>query len=403
LKNYVEKENEKIYILINFQQTQKITINTEQLDKQKLSIFDLYLTPQRKLKEKYLPKDIDPTWYKGKYKRLFPDETNNELFDRRSEQEKEIGLVFEGWYTDSRFKNKIKFKDGISTTSINSSFIYPRFALSKWETIQNAREIIDLIFKLAEVSIRAAAEINEGKENIIIAEHTIKIIKWILYLMLAGKQTNEVFWESFDSIADLIVAINKKSEFITFGDKIKDDTGKANAIKALFWANKEILRAITGINTIYSKDKFKNSVFINKEVLEGWTAKDIFNKEQNAIFNRNFLGYLIYKTLINNNGSNSNCNSSSGNNNSNTTTQDCYTAWAIGEGKNIAQIIGALVNQNGVQDLIWALKDLIFNSQNKKNSQIALKVIDLAADLGRLIKKVVVNILEYKKQNGSKK
>ncbi|MDJ1649077.1 hypothetical protein, partial [Mycoplasma phocimorsus] len=67
------------------------------------------------------------------------------------------------------------------------------------------------------------------------------------------------------------------------------------------------------------------------------------------------------------------------------------------------QIIGALVNQNGVQDLIWALKDLIFNSQNKKNSQIALKVIDLAADLGRLIKKVVVNILEYKKQNGSKK
>ncbi|MDJ1646038.1 hypothetical protein QLQ80_03035 [Mycoplasma sp. M5725] len=398
LKNYVEKENEKIYILINFQQTQKITINTEQLDKQKLSIFDLYLTPQRKLKEKYLPKDIDPTWYKGKYKRQYPNEENNELFDRRSEQEKEIALVFEGWYTDSRFKNKIKFKDGVSTTSINSSFIYPRFALSKWETIQNAREIIDVIFTLVEKSVSAAAEIKEGNDYIIIAEHTIKIIKWILYLMLAGKQTDEAFWKSFDSIADLIVAINKKSEFITFGNKINDVTGKANAIKALFWANKEILRAITGINTIYSKDKFKNSVFINKEVLEGWTAKDIFNKEQNAIFNRNFLGYLIYKTLINSGGSsNSNCNNISGGNNSNTTTQDCYTAWAIGEGKNIAQIIGALVNQNGVQDLIWALKDLIFNSQNKKNSQIALKVIDLAADLGRLIKKVVVNVLEEQK------
>ncbi|MDJ1649178.1 hypothetical protein, partial [Mycoplasma phocimorsus] len=67
------------------------------------------------------------------------------------------------------------------------------------------------------------------------------------------------------------------------------------------------------------------------------------------------------------------------------------------------QIIGALVNQNGVQDLIWALKDLIFNSQNKKNSQIALKVIDLAADLGRLIKKVVVNVLKEKEEQKKQK
>lgn len=398
IDNYSEVENQKIYVLINFMQTKSVTIDAKVLDKDKLATANLYLTPEGKLKEKHLPQNINTTWYKGEDRRQFSDKDNNELFDRRSKKEKEIGLDFEGWYSDEALKDKIIFENGVSTTVINSKSIYPKFVLNKWEKIKNAREIIDAIFTLAETSIKAAAEVKNNEKAFTIAEHATKIVKWILYLLLAGKQTNEVFWEGFDNFAYLTVAINEKNEFITFKN-IQEATDKANGINSIFWVNKEILRAITGINTIYSKDEFKNSVFINKEVLEGWTAKDVFNLEQNAIYNRNFLGYLIYKTLIDQNTATSGSSSGSGSE----TNQESYTTWTSNKGKNISYIIGALVNFGGVQDIIWNIKDLIINSQDKKNSIIALQIVNLADMLGRMIKTIVVNVLNNNNNGQQKK
>lgn len=298
IENYEEKDNDKFYIDVYFQKTKKVEIATDIIKKENLTKNSFYLTPDNKLKEKYLPKNIDYSWYIGQDLRLFKDKPNNEFLDQRTKQEKEKGVVFEGWYSDAKFKNKIEFENGVSKQVINSKKIYPRFTPAKWDKIRDAREILDPILKGVETTLSSAgAFVNNYAEYTQIAALITGLIKQVLYLGLGGKLKEKEFWDSSDYISQLLskgtssafnkdsgkpqtyfdilekLGINRKKD----GNTLKSIFGSNHEfINGIFWFLKNMIQNIWGAYEKYGNNP-ANSSFILDSDIKKWKPDNILN------------------------------------------------------------------------------------------------------------------------------
>ncbi|MDJ1648323.1 hypothetical protein, partial [Mycoplasma phocimorsus] len=96
-----------IYIITKFRLGKQISIETKEFEEDYAQSISskIFLRLDGRLQEKYVPKDVDFSWYKGEGKGIFTHSEfqNNEALDKRSEQEKEKGIVFDGWYADPQY------------------------------------------------------------------------------------------------------------------------------------------------------------------------------------------------------------------------------------------------------------------------------------------------------------
>ncbi|MDJ1646747.1 InlB B-repeat-containing protein [Mycoplasma phocimorsus] len=215
-------DNEIIEVLVDFEQTKKLTISNEYLDTGLLESPYVYLTPEGKLKEQFLPKNVDYKLFNlsklsefsayrlfpqflpdpnGKYMRFLP---NNKVFDKRSDEEISAGIEFDGWYTDPKFKEKIYFENGISTKAIKSNMLYPRFKSNPWDIVRDTREIINNIlnFSLPILSILDNFDTIGGNETYINVKSLLLPFKDILYISLGGVLTYDQISFNYNEISN---------------------------------------------------------------------------------------------------------------------------------------------------------------------------------------------------------
>lgn len=288
----VADENNNIFVNVKFKLGREVTILTSEFEDEIAKSFPskIYLNLEGKLPEKYIPKDVDYSWFKGEGKGIFTHSEfqNNEAFDKRSELEKQKGVVFEGWYSDPKFKNKIEFKNGFSTSSISSKMIYPKFSSSYWDKIRDIRHIMDAILTILSTGANVAGVRDEIEKYSKPIEYGINILKWIIFLALGGKRNSFEFWRGYQNINDLIfettkdkvkicTACNGNNNKCCCNDQQNNKCCCNNGVyEAILWLSKDIAKNIFGIYQKYSKNKFKGSAFLDKkEKLEDWGVKDI--------------------------------------------------------------------------------------------------------------------------------
>ncbi|MDJ1649019.1 InlB B-repeat-containing protein [Mycoplasma phocimorsus] len=303
----ISSKNE-VNVFVELQNTNSINLDKSNLIENKVSNTVLYLTPDGKLREEYLPKDINYSWYNGISKRLFkPEEAeNNKAFDNRSNEEIQKGVSFAGWYSDPEFKNKITFKNGISTTSLKGKGIYARFTQNKWDRIRDARQIMDSILEVASVSVSVAGEIvdNGNKKYTEYSEQILKLFKWFSYLVLGGKVQSKEFFDGFDLIwyfvknatngqaPDILKTLN-----LSNGEEFKGSSQKF--IEYMLELASEFIKTIVGMVSKYSKLSFKNSVFTDAADLEKWDFSKFLNAESYSAEKRvKFLEILALNKLV---------------------------------------------------------------------------------------------------------
>ena len=189
----------------------------------------MYLTPEGKLREEFLPQNVDYKYINynqllelNKYKiygsfieddgKIIAEFPNNKYLDPRDAEEQLAGVVFDGWYADENFKEKIIFKDGISSDIIISKTLYPRFKRATWDKIRDAREIINSVLKLSTSGLYIAENFETIKNNAIY--NNIKTLvapfRELLYISLGGVI-------SYDSLV--------KGELTPFGEELKQGAG----------------------------------------------------------------------------------------------------------------------------------------------------------------------------------
>ncbi|MDJ1648128.1 InlB B-repeat-containing protein [Mycoplasma phocimorsus] len=304
----ISSKNE-VNVFVELQNTNSINLDKSNLIENKVSNTVLYLTPDGKLREEYLPKDINYSWYNGISKRLFkPEEAeNNKAFDNRSNEEIQKGVSFAGWYSDPEFRNKITFKNGISTTSLKGKGIYAKFTQNKWDRIRDARQIMDSILEVASVSVSVAGEIvdSNNKQYAEYSEQILKLIKWFSYLVLGGKVQSKEFFDGFDLIWYFVKEITSKNNSVKILEKLhlaNNDEFKNSSqkfIEYMLELTTEFIKTIVGMVGKYSKLSFKNSVFTDAADLEKWDFSKFLNAENYSAEKRvKFLEILALNKLV---------------------------------------------------------------------------------------------------------
>ncbi|MDJ1647163.1 hypothetical protein, partial [Mycoplasma phocimorsus] len=257
-----------IYVITKFRLGKQISIETKEFEEDYAQSISskIFLRLDGRLQEKYIPKDVDFSWYKGEGKGIFTHSEfqNNEALDKRSEQEKEKGIVFDGWYADPQYKYKIEFKDGISTFPILGKMIYPKFVSGKWDKIRDIRHILDAVFTILATAANVAGVTENIEKYSKPIEHGINIVKWIIFLALGGKMKLPKFWDGYQNINDLIFTTTSDIVKIKCNNcqcNEKDKPCKNEIYEALLWLSKDLSKNIFGIYQKYSKNKFKGTAF----------------------------------------------------------------------------------------------------------------------------------------------
>ena len=306
----VDQLNWEGKVIINFEKVRQIQIATNLLeDKKKSTLPTIYLTAESKIKEEYLPK-LDYSWFKGENKRL-SNEDNNPAFDTRSKQERDKGVVFDGWYADEKLTDKIYFKNGISTRKFKEGDkLYPKFKPHLWDQIRDARKIVDLVFSLASSSAEIAmAAVDSNDKWASYTHKTIELLKWISYLAMGGRVSWNEFWDGYTKINDLIHQI------------YNDAAGENGLLKSLYGLKeenklvfgfflgtvKELFETLTGIYLTSAVGSNKGEVFKEKITDKIWNIDKIFNgkgeeSRKERIFNlRHIIVNIIAKYYFNSN------------------------------------------------------------------------------------------------------
>ncbi|MDJ1646037.1 hypothetical protein QLQ80_03030, partial [Mycoplasma sp. M5725] len=367
-----------IYVITKFRLGKQISIETKEFEEDYAQSISskIFLRLDGRLQEKYVPKDVDFSWYKGEGKGIFTHSEfqNNEALDKRSEQEKEKGIVFDGWYADPQYKYKIEFKDGISTFPILGKMIYPKFVSGKWDKIRDIRHILDAVFTILATAANVAGVNDEIEKYSKPIEHGINIIKWIIFLALGGKMKLPKFWDGYQNINDLI--------FTTTKDKIsnlcsacqceeKDKPCKNEIYEALLWLSKDLSKNIFGIYQKYSKNKFKGTAFLeSKDNLEDWSVENILGKtDEDAELRTKYLKCAFMCC--------------------------CKDERHEKNGKNdkTEKFANALVGKSGILEIIKTLIKLIIDSVAKEinTTLLTTKIVQISVQLTIAIKEIVAN------------
>ena len=292
----IEVENENNWerrVLVKFKTTKEILVEQKDLeDKFKSSIPRIYTNLEGKIKQEDLP-NVTFAWFKGKSERLVSesDRSNNPAFDRRSKEEKEKGVEFDGWYYDQKLTDKVYFKNGISTKALKNNKLYPKFKLSYWDKIRDIRESMDVVFSLLQNSAQVASSFEQVKDYGFYAEKIIAILKWITYLTMGGQMKQSDFWSAYENVNQLAQGIyennfaknndagNDGGSTSIFGFKYLFKNENKEMFNTFLYFMEEVTKIFTGVYINNSNYEFKGSVFSDKNV---WKIEDSFNNERNS-------------------------------------------------------------------------------------------------------------------------
>ena len=292
----IEVENENNWerrVLVKFKTTKEILVEQKELeDKFKSSIPRIYTNLEGKIKQEDLP-NITFAWFKGKSERLVSeaDRSNNPAFDRRSKEEKEKGVEFDGWYYDQKLTDKVYFKNGISTKALKNNKLYPKFKLSYWDKIRDIRESMDVVFGLLQNSAQVASSFESVKDYGFYAEKIIAILKWITYLAMGGQMKQSDFWSAYENVNQIANRIyhdkygnsdNRGSSSI-FGFKYFFKGENEETFNTILYFIEEIAKIFTGVYINNSNNSFNGSVFSDKNM---WKIKDAFNNKNGSDIER---------------------------------------------------------------------------------------------------------------------
>lgn len=196
-------------VLVSFKRSKFVNIDISNIKQDKLEKSYIFLTSDNKIKQSYLPQKIDYSWYDGPLETLWnaSEAANNLALDPRELKNELESIEFEGWYLDSDFKNKIEFENGISKQEINSTWIYPKFSINKWDKIRDAREIVNTILiiatSLAKMSIESIKQNKEdnSKFSLDAIPYSLNVFKWIIYLSMGGITNFKELIDDFKALA----------------------------------------------------------------------------------------------------------------------------------------------------------------------------------------------------------
>ncbi|MDJ1645633.1 hypothetical protein QLQ80_00820, partial [Mycoplasma sp. M5725] len=416
-----------IYVITKFRLGKQISIETKEFEEDyaKNISSKIFLRLDGRLQEKYVPKDVDFSWYKGERKGIFNGNSkntqNNEAFDKRNEFEKEKGVIFEGWYADPQFKNKVEFKDGISTKPFKGSTLYPKFGIHKWDKIRDIRKILDIVFNILSTTANVTSVIEKAENYSNLIEYIINIIRWITNLSLGGKTSYDEFWKGYDNINNLIfesIKISNKDfpDIIKFL-KLNRNTGTIKDLnddifQAIQWLIKDIAKNIFGIYQKYSNNKYKSSAFTD-ENLDDWNIQNILGKEPSDIEERKkYLTYILYNGSIGklvagllwkqkisneNNGSNNVWEKKPDLLLSDIEIKNASSSFKSKFIEKINNVADAFAGKNGIFEILKELIEIIISSIRGEIDNVLLggKIISITSNLARAIKNIVTNKFWY--------
>ncbi|MDJ1648795.1 InlB B-repeat-containing protein [Mycoplasma phocimorsus] len=415
-----------IYVITKFRLGKQISIETKEFEEDyaKSISSKIFLRLDGRLQEKYVPKDVDFSWYKGERKGIFNGNSkntqNNEAFDKRNEFEKEKGVIFEGWYADPQFKNKVEFKDGISTKPFKGSTLYPKFGIHKWDKIRDIRKILDIVFNILSTAANVTGVIEKAEKYSNLIEYIINIIRWIINLSLGGKTSYDEFWRGYDNINNLIfesIKISGKDfpdiiKFLKLNrnlETIKDLND--DIFQAIQWLTKDIAKNIFGIYQKYSNNKYKGSAFTDKN-LDGWNIQNILGKEPNDINDRKkYLTYILYNGSIGklvagllwkqkDKSKNKECEWDQ---KPNLLLSDIEIKNNLSNGfkskfiEKINIVADAFAGKNGIFEIVKEIIEIIISATRGEIDNVLLggKIISITSNLARAIKNIVTNKFWY--------
>ncbi|MDJ1645953.1 hypothetical protein QLQ80_02570 [Mycoplasma sp. M5725] len=278
-------------VLVRFKKTKEVNVEKTKLeDKLHSQISKIYLTLDNKIREQDLPK-VDFSWFKGKSERLSSEAAspNNPDFDKRTKEEKDKGVEFDGWYYDAQFSRKIYFKDGVSTKPLIGGKIYPKFKINIWDKLRDIRNILDTILTISESSTKVAMAVvknQDNNKNVNAVEYILRalsLLKWVAKLALGGKVTWAEFWSGYDEINNLLAMI-MNDQFKTEDNEVKDGKVYKENIHLRWMALgllKEILQTATGLFLKNQKEEKFGKVFKTENIRNIWDLKQLFNEGGN--------------------------------------------------------------------------------------------------------------------------
>ena len=357
----IEVENEDNWerkVLVKFKTTKEILLEQKDLeDKFKSSIPRIYTNLEGKIKQEDLP-NITFAWFKGKSERLVSeaDRSNNPAFDRRSKEEREKGVEFDGWYYDQKLTDKVYFKNGISTKVIKNNKLYPKFKLSYWDKIRDIRESMDVVFSLLQNSAQVASSFEQVKDYGFYAEKIIAILKWITYLAMGGQMSRNDFWHGYENFNDLAKKFYNSKQtdhksIFTYPMYIFKD-GNKEMFNTVLYIIEEIAKIFTGIYINNSSNTFKGTVFNDKDI--EWKIEYAFNNKRGSDIERiRHIRHIILGIVFWTLGDSQKLDKSNWEKNG----QDYDLAKA--KQKNIHEIIEAAekTNNKGAAEFLWKISE----------------------------------------------
>ena len=421
-------------VLVKFKTTKEILVEQKDLeDKFKSSIPRIYTNLEGKIKQEDLP-NVTFAWFKGKSERLVSeaDRSNNPAFDRRSKEEKEKGVEFDGWYYDQKLTDKVYFKNGISTKALKNNKLYPKFKLSYWDKIRDIRESMDVVFSLLQNSAQVASAFEKVAEYGYYAEKIIAILKWITYLAMGGQMKQNDFWigyENFNNLAkrfyDIkhVKATSNNSEeggksIFSFKYLFKD--GHSQMFNTFLYFMEEVAKIFTGVYINNSNSEFKGSIFSDKNM---WKIEDSFNNERNSHETRikharHAILNLVFKVVGDNNNFDDNIwtqktSSNSGQQQSGNKVSDLKKKlfWKIIQeaekipGKGGAQylwdISDGLVGKHSLFSVLIDIIKLIQNKDKKSPLVWTSDVVRISSTLTTSLVKIITNWQKITKTKSS--
>lgn len=319
----INKENVVIDVLIRFLAAPNIKIDTSLINN-KLKDSKLYLNTQGKLNINFLPK-IDYTFYKGEDKRIYkPNEnggrfSNNRAFDKRSNEQDAVGYEFDGWYLDAQYKIPLEFKDGYSVNSLINKTIYPKFKLSVWDKVRDAREIINTTFDiLSSAPAIASVFVIDEKWIVDIVEKSMNVLHTLLYLSLGGKinikgSANSLgVSESTKNIVSIInTAVDNGKANLEFLknlniNKNNDNDLNKKSLGSFLSLLQDIFVNIFTSSAKANSQKFKDTFLLDKLTKETPNFLDFLDKFKKFITsNKNNITNILLLVFANNNASQS--------------------------------------------------------------------------------------------------
>ena len=409
----VESENNwERRVLVKFKTTKEILLEQKDLeDKFKSSIPRIYTNLEGKIKQEDLP-NITFAWFKGKSERLVSeaDRSNNPAFDRRSKEEKEKGVEFDGWYYDQKLTDKVYFKNGISTKALKNNKLYPKFKLSYWDKIRDIRESMDVVFSLLQNSAQVASSFEQVKDYGFYAEKIIAILKWITYLAMGGQMKQNDFWAGYENISAIAkriydTNINKSSDAenrasIFFGQKYAFKDENKEMFNTFLYFIEEVFKIAVGAYINNSKSDFKASVFSDKNV---WNIRQAFNGTKDSHITRiKHLRHIILdivialalngdqefeKNIFNNNNKASNLKL----NNLYTIITNADKAPGKGASEFSWRIADGFVGNNSIFTILIDIIELIQNKNKKSPLVWTSDIVKISSTLTTSLVKIITN------------